>query len=306
MPKDFHFPSYELSPAEFKKQKHDFYAEQNRQLETEIFKQLASKNKKALFRPRGWSKPGFNTPEYWKAYSDGWISEPETKADHAAYQPRRDRSLRTAWRYSLNHRKRHDPPKDSKSFTPQMSSRSARDNNLTPMARILTQRLAELTYRDNREGRYMLTTASYLAKALGRSIRSIQRYLRELIEEGYIDVSVLKSNSTEMIIGLKIQLLSPLFAHHHKEKWPEKRRNPDATNASDKYSTKIKILEGAHINAQYSDLKLSELCTIINRGSWALKCMNGVRRSYERLRRDNKQDSLFSGTIECRQAASVF
>ena len=76
------------------------------------------------------------------------------------------------------------PPGESKAFTPQMSTRVDRDQNLTAMARVLAHRLCEITYRDNRKGRYLLVTISYLPKAMHRCDRSIQRYVKELIDEG--------------------------------------------------------------------------------------------------------------------------
>ena len=76
------------------------------------------------------------------------------------------------------------------------------------MARVLAHRLCEITYRDNRKGRYLLVTISYLPKAMHRCDRSIQRYVKELIDEGYICVDVLKSHASKMVIGLKIRCRS--------------------------------------------------------------------------------------------------
>ena len=105
----------------------------------------------------------------------GWITDDEATEDEAAYEPRRERSLKTCWRYSPNGRDRRDTPRESKAFTPQMSTRVDRDQNLTAMARVLAHRLCEITYRDNRKGRYLLVTISYLPKAMHRCDRSIQR-----------------------------------------------------------------------------------------------------------------------------------
>ena len=171
------------------------------------------------------------------------------------------------------------------------------------MARVLAHRLCEITYRDNRKGRYLLVTISYLPKAMHRCDRSIQRYVKELIDEGYICVDVLKSHASKMVIGLKIRLRRPLFADHHKYKWPAKSRISEATYLSDKDYLKIKILEGGRdirpqkvprkvpdakkyegpefIMVDREDLTLIELCAVIPRYLWSIRCMSAVKKRHD-------------------------
>ena len=91
-------------------------------------------------------------------------------------------------------------------------------------------------------------------KALRRSRRTVQRYLRQLERAGYIAVDVIHA-ATRMCAGLTIQLLSPLLPRHG---WPQKAMKPDAPRASQNNRLKIKY----------------------SRETWALRCMDGVFRSF--------------------------
>ncbi len=64
--------------------------------------------------------------------------------------------------------------------------------------------------------------------------------------------------------GLSVQLLSPLFARHHRTRWPHMLANPDATAESHKKSlVKLKDPRGPLIPCRL----------------WAIKCMDGVYRA---------------------------
>ena len=85
------------------------------------------------------------------------------------------------------------------------------------------------TYQDNRTGRYIGMTVSYMMKGLSISRRTVQRSLTLLETLGYFRCEVAKGDQSRMCIGLIVHLLTPLFAKHHKEKWPKRRRNPEAS-----------------------------------------------------------------------------
>lgn len=185
--------------------------------------------------------------------------------DNRAVDPaRRKRSLRTCHRYAMTERPRKPAPRETGAYVPELSARIDNDPNLTDGARRCVRKLAELTYRQNREGRALPVTVTYLARALGRCRRTVQRYLRQLEGEGYVAVDVVASSRSRMCVGLVVRLLAPLFAAHHRQRWPGSRVNPGATPESLNQSHKGYFrVEGRRISVEH----------------WALRCMNGVFRS---------------------------
>jgi hypothetical protein len=105
---------------------------------------------------------------------------------------------------------------------------------------------------------------TYLAKGLGRCRRAVQRYLRLVEAEGYIQVEVVTGSRTRMCTGLGIQLLKPLFPRHHAAAWPKKRGNRDATKES---QNKIPI-DSRNRNRGRVPCR-----------TWAALCMDGVFRA---------------------------
>jgi len=176
--------------------------------------------------------------------------------------PRARRSVQSCHRYSLKERRRHAPPKDTGAYVPELSARLENDLNLNDGARRCARKLAEYTYCRDREGRRAHITVSYLAHALTTCERTVQRYLRNLEEAGYIATTVLKAR-TRMCIGLAIQLLEPLFPRHHAAKWPAKLIEPATTGMSENKSQIYK----------YEEIPLAQ---------WTLRCMDGVWRSFNR------------------------
>lgn len=224
--------------------------------------------------PDGFQKPAYNTPQYVLALRCGWISEEEQRADRAAWQERRTRSLQTCHRYSLYERPRSAPPKDSGAYIPELAARLDDDPNLTDGARRCARKLAEFTYRNNREARAIDITVTYLMRALGKCRRTVQHYLRLLEREGYIRVDVIRAEATRMCLGLAVHLLRSLFPRHHREKWPQTRAIPGVQKNSLKKSF-IKLQDDKYPR--------------IPRQLWALKCMDGVFRAL------TKTLPLFSG-----------
>src|SRR5579871_6893482 len=110
-------------------------------------------------------------------------------AEHAGCRKcsaRRERSLRHC-HMPAEQKPRHPSPRDTGAYVPETAARIENDLNLTDGARRCARKLAEYVYRKNREGREAEITVNYLAKALGRCRRTVQRYLRQLEREGYID-----------------------------------------------------------------------------------------------------------------------
>ena len=107
-------------------------------------------------------------------------------------EARRKRSLQTCHRPRLYESPRFDSPPESGAYVPELAARLDDDRNLTDGARRCGRKIAELTYRSNREERALEVTVTYLMKALGRCRRMVQRYLRLLEREGYIRSDVVK------------------------------------------------------------------------------------------------------------------
>jgi len=179
---------------------------------------------------------------------------PETSA-------RRDRSLRHCHRF-VEPKTRHPKPHDSGAYVPEMAARIENDRNLTDGARRCARKLMEYVYRKNREGREAEVTVTWLMKALGKSRRTVQRYLRQLEREGYIAVDVLHAR-TRMCAGLVVALLTPLFPRHRREKWPCKLMKSDVPFVSHNNKTRHKTVR-------------------ISRDLWALRCADAIWRAWQK------------------------
>lgn len=178
---------------------------------------------------------------------------------------RRKRSLNTCHRYAQAERPRKSTPRASRAYVPELAARVEDDPNLTDGARRCARKLAELTYRRNREGRSLPVTVTYLARSLGRCRRTVQRYLRQLEREGYVAVDVVISQRARMCVGLVVRLLGPLMAAHHRECWPGSSAKPGATLES--------------LNKRFKGYSQAEgYRTGVEQ--WALRCMDGVFRSF--------------------------
>jgi len=171
-------------------------------------------------------------------------------------EKRRQRSLRSC-HLPAEAKPRLAPPRDSGAFVPEMSARIEDDRNLTDGARRCARKLAEYMYRKDRAARAGDITVTWLMRALGKSRRTVQRYLRQLEREGYIAVEVVHAR-TRMCAGLFVELLAPLLPRHHRQKWPQKLMDSDAPQMSQNNRTRYKY----------------------SRESWALRCMDGVFRSF--------------------------
>jgi DNA-binding transcriptional ArsR family regulator len=143
-----------------------------------------------------------------------------------------------------------------------MAARIENDLNLTDGARRCGRKLMEYFYRRHREGRSGEITVTWLMAALGKSRRSVQRYLRQLESEGYIAVDVLHAH-TRMCAGLFVELLAPLFPRHRREKWPQKLMNSDAPKVSQNNKSRYKTVR-------------------IPRGLWFLRCADPIWKAWQR------------------------
>src|ERR1022692_3058302 len=95
----------------------------------------------------------------------------------------------------------HAPPRNSGAYVPELAARIDDDRNLSDGARRCARKLTEYVYRINREARAAEITVTWLMKALGRSRRTVQRYLRQLERAGYIDRKSTRLNSSHLVIS---------------------------------------------------------------------------------------------------------
>ena len=131
---------------------------------------------------------------------------------------------------------------DNGRFTPQLAAAIDDDPNLTDGARRCARKIAEYTYRNNRDKRECRITVGYLALGLRRCCRTIQRYLRQLERAGYIQVDVLVSPLSALCVGLGVKLLRPFFPKHHAQKWPSAPMIPAPTPLSQNHDSKVKYI----------------------------------------------------------------
>ena len=236
-------------------------------------------------RPDHWSKPKFGDFEYWLAHNCGWITDEELKSDTDAFQAKRQLALQTSHRFkhdrfTWEEGARYEEPADNGEYCPQINMKLVKDRNLTDSARRIAMFIMQKAYQDNRAGRYIGMTVSYMMKGLSISRRTVQRSLTLLETRGYFRCEVAKGDQSRMCIGLIVHLLTPLFAKHHKEKWPKRRRNPDASPMPQKQIHFYK--------------RIYQGCQRTSRFLWSMRCMAGVERVLFKKLGNRKRKSLLA------------
>jgi len=177
---------------------------------------------------------------------------------HAKDPVRQLRSYRTCW-LPAEQKPLRASPRDSGTYVPELAAAIDNDRNLTDGSRRCARKLAEYVYRTNRDSRTAGITVTYLKKALGKSRRSVQRYLRELESAGYIAVAVVHTGA-RMCAGLMVELLAPLIPRHG---W-KKSIKPDAPNLSQKNSSRYRT-------------------RLIPRILWAVRCTSPILKAWDSL-----------------------
>jgi hypothetical protein len=238
-------------------------------------------------KPDSWTKPEFGSFDYWLAHNCKWISDAELQSDNDAYEDRRRRALQTSHRFSVNRftwaeTPNHEEPEDSGEYVPQIGMKMVKDRNLTDSSRRIAMFVLRHTYQDNREGRFIGMTVSFIMKGLELSRRTVQRSLTLLETRGYFRCEVAKGPESRMCIGLIIHLLTPLFPNHHRERWLESRRKPEASSMPQKHPR----------YKSFSDTVCeTPLRNRVSRMNWALRCMDGVGRAASKYFRWSSLDN---------------
>lgn len=176
---------------------------------------------------------------------------------HTKDPARQMRSYRTCW-LPADHPELVAPPRPTGAYVPELAAMIDNDRNLTDGARRCARKLAEYVYSRDRDRRTAKITVSWLMKALRKSRRTVQRYLRRLERAGYIKVAVIH-NGIRMCAGLVVELLSALIPRHG---WPQKLMKPDAPKMSQKNSSRYRT-------------------RIIPRVLWAVRCTDPIRKAWD-------------------------
>lgn len=152
--------------------------------------------------PQGWRIPSYTSPEFWTAWADGWISDEKAAEIEAAHKRRQERAKASYGTASAPPRRWHRAePRDSRQYVNPMATTAARDDRLTPQAKALLQ-VIRARCGNGIETR---TTKTTLGAIMSRCTRSIQRYLQELVQFGYIGVGT-RRNDRGSHTGLIIRL----------------------------------------------------------------------------------------------------
>ena len=240
-------------------------------------------------RPPNWQKPQFGDFEYWLAHNCGWISDVELEQDTDDHRARQQRSLEashrfSAKRFSWTEQPRFAEPVETDEYVPETNMKLIKDRNLTDSARRIALFVLRHTYQDNRAGRFIGMTVSFIANGLSVSRRTVQRSLTLLETRGYFRCEVAKGEETRMCIGLIIHLMKPLFPAHRKESWPEKRRKSGASSLSNKQTHFFNTIYKAKVK--------------VSRLTWAMRCMNGLARSLSVFGQSNSEQPSSYGRLQ--------
>src|SRR5712691_8948470 len=91
---------------------------------------------------------------------------------------RQMRSYRTCW-LPADHPDLLPPPRDTGAYVPELAATIDNDPNLTDGARRCARKLSEYVHIRDRDSRSAEITVTWLMKALRKSRRTVQRYLRQ-------------------------------------------------------------------------------------------------------------------------------
>jgi hypothetical protein len=177
-------------------------------------------------KPANYTRPAYGTREWYGDYGRGWFGDAERFADEAAHAEQvaktEARSARAKQsRYAtatVPTRWTNKAPRPTQQYANPMATTGIRDARLCMGARAL---LVLIRARCGK-GNFTEATKYALAFHMGRSTRTIQRYLVDLVRFGYLKADV-RTNRKGMFTGLRIRLtekVAPFWAKHEElAKW---------------------------------------------------------------------------------------
>lgn len=240
----------------------------------EATRRIKARFAQSILAQQGFPKPRFGSPAYQQYLQKGYISKEEAEADALMQQIRAERARKAmpinaraltsnraiasaqsaiTARTNIPLRWAKEAPIPSDQYAPNMATSAARDDRLTPNAKALLQIIHARCARAGETE----TTKATLANIMNRSVRSIQRYLADLVQFGYLNARI-KRNHRGLYIGLILSVTKrtkPFYAslkrtakligqtiEHSTLKSVINPENPDRTNMSPKKQL-INILE---------------------------------------------------------------
>jgi len=169
------------------------------------------RRKLAGARPKGWRKPSYGTPDYIEGLNNGWITLEEQHEDVQRFYERRRRSRAAIGHIHTPNRHSRPAPRESRQYAGAMATTAARDDRLTPQAKACLQLIRAWCGNTG----WFNTCVISLCRELSRSLRSVQRYMAELKQFGYIRTEI-RHNARGADIGVKVALIVetvlPFFA----------------------------------------------------------------------------------------------
>ncbi len=184
-------------------------------------------------RPHDFVKPPFRSPEYWQAWGLGWISDTEAEADRLAYMARRKRALHAQFQAGFGqhppppNRHQQPAPRASRQYAQEMATTVQRDRRITDGAKALCTVIRARCGGD----RCTVTTKGTLAAVMGRSPRTIQRYLAELVRFGYLEARLV-THITGMVVGLRLWITDAVLPFFRSGCRGQTRAKPGETGLS--------------------------------------------------------------------------
>lgn len=174
------------------------------------------------FKPHNYTRPPYGSREWYGDYARGWFGDTERAADEAAHieamAATEARSARAkASRYAsatAPARWTNKPPRPTRQYVNPMATEAMRDPRLCMGARAL------LVLLRARCGKGNVTDATKYALAIqmGRSVRTIQRYVVDLVRFGYVKTAI-RTNYKGMFTGLRVWLterVAPFWTKHEE------------------------------------------------------------------------------------------
>jgi len=186
-------------------------------------RRIKARFNQSLLAKQGFTKPRFGTNAYREYVRKGYITPEEAEADAIMREIRAERAGRGAQSGAVGAgrgllssvvasrafemskrvpvRWGRQAPIPSDQYAPNMATTAARDERLTPNAKALLQIIHA---RCGKEG-ITETTKGTLANIMNRSTRTIQRYIADLVQFGYL-VAHTKRNARGLYVGLVMRV----------------------------------------------------------------------------------------------------
>ncbi len=183
-------------------------------------RRIKARFSQSILAKQGFKKPRFGSNAYREYVRKGYITPEEAEADAIMREIRAERAghhlgnnpgrglLSSAATHSAFNAKKRPPvrwgrqaPIPSDQYAPNMATTAARDERLTPNAKALLQIIHARCGRDG----ITETTKGTLANIMNRSTRTIQRYIADLVQFGYL-VAHTKRNGRGLYVGLVLRV----------------------------------------------------------------------------------------------------